>query len=234
MTTHTHDVINPILTPVLNPKSDVAANPKPAMTAEEKVTICVHPLRLQDMGRFELWGHHSDLRFRCYDFPDLKSRPGGYGLNQAQWFYKRNIPHLRWVYTIEDDAGTLKGYFKIVKKHIFQRRAELTMVLDPTAVGKGYGSQAVMLQLGICFEKLRLDEVWVSVVDFNTRSIRLLEKTGFEVYNTAEEPYDDQTNSEELLINYPECFSMKGGKLMCRLRYLKFSRKRFQQLKEKG
>lgn len=196
--------------------------------------VRVQPLQLKDMDRFTQWGHHTDLRFQCYNFPDLKSGPGGKGLNQALWFYKRNIPYLRWVYSIEDDAGCLKGYFKIVRKHILQRRAELAMVMDPAARGKGYGTLAAMLQVQICFENLKLDEVWVSVVEFNSRALRQLEKVGFEEYDSTEEPYDDQKNSEELLRNYPECFSLKDGKLMCHLKYLRLTRKRFQQLKEKG
>ncbi len=191
--------------------------------------VRVQPLRLKDMDRFRQWGHHTDLRFKCYDFPDLKSAKGGYAVNRILWFYKRNVPYLRWVYSIEGPAGDLAGYFKIVKKQIFDKHAELSMVLDPAATGKRYGSESFIPLLRVCFEELKLDEVWVSVVEFNSPSIRLLEKTGFVTYAVKEEPYDDQMNKEALLQSFPEYFFMTGEKLMCRLSYLKLDRQGFIQ-----
>lgn len=192
--------------------------------------VSVRPLTLADMDRFQVWGHHQDIRFSCYDFPDLGARRGGYAFNSILWFMKRNVPGLRWVYAIEDAHGNLSGYFKIVKKRVYHSQAELSMVLDPSATGRGFGTGAFIPLLRICFENLGLGSVWVSVVEFNIPSLRLLEKTGFIKYHADHAPYDDQSNQEELLQSYPQFFFMEAGKLMCRLSYLKLTREAFAQM----
>jgi len=199
-----------------------------AGTSNDRVTV--HPLRVEDVRRFSQWGHHTDLRFQGYDFPDLSTKKGSYALNQRVWFHKRSVPFLRWLYGIEDPSGNLAGYFKIVKKHVFQSKAELSMILDPDAMGKRYGTEAFIPLLRICFNDLGLEEVWVRVLEFNIRPLRLLEKTGFERYNSRLEPYSNQTHNSELLQNYPEDFSLEGEKLMTRYCYLKLSSERFQDL----
>lgn len=201
------------------------------MTEEEK-NVRVHPLRVEDMDRFRLWGHHTDLRYMGYDFPDLEVRPGGYGLNKRLWLYKRSVPYLRWLYGIEDPSGNLAGYFKIVKKHIFQKKAELTMILDPASMGKRYGSVALAPLLRICFKDLKLKEVWVRVLAFNARPLRLLEKSGFKCYAVREEPYFDQSHITELMQQYPEDFFMVGNRLMTHFCYLKLSHQLFEDIFE--
>lgn len=198
-------------------------------TEDSSEQVRVRPMRVEDIKGFSRWGHHTDVRFLDYNFPDLKARAGGYALNQRLWFHKRNIPGLRWIYTIEDPAGNPAGYFKIVKKHVFQRKAELTMILDPDIMGKHIGSDANVLQLNICFDELRLKEVWVRVLAFNKRALKSLEKTGFVEYKTSLEPYFDQRHNEELLQSYPEDFSEAGGRLMTRFCYLRLTRENYSR-----
>jgi len=197
-------------------------------TGSEQVRV--RPMRVEDVMQLSQWGRHTDVRFQDYNFPDLRAKAGGYALNQRLWFHKRSIPWLRWLYSIEDPAGNVAGYFKIVKEHIFQRKAELTMILDPDAMGKRIGSDANVLQLKICFDDLRLEEVWVRVLAFNRRALKSLEKTGFVEYAAQLEPYFDQQHRGELLQSYPEDFSMAGDKLMARFCYLKLTRETFNRL----
>lgn len=199
-------------------------------SASERKRVRVYPLRAWDVRRFEQWGHHTDPRFQGYDFPDLASKKGSYALNQRVWYHKRQVPFLRWLYGIEDPAGNLAGYFKIVKKHVFQNRAELSMILDPLAMGKRYGSEAFIPLLRICFQELGLEEVWVRVLAFNERPLRLLTHTGFQQYESRLEPYSCQTRSAELLAAYPDDFAMVGPRLVTLYCYLSLSRERFEEL----
>lgn len=190
----------------------------------------VYPLRIEDVKRFASWGHHTEFRFQEYDFPNLDTKKGSYALHQRLWFHKRNVPFLRWLYGIEDTSGKLIGYFKIVKKHIFQNKAELSMVLDPDVMGKRYGTEAFPPLLKICFNTLRLEMVWVRVLAFNIRPLRLLEKTGFEHYKNQMEPYSDQMHTHALLKSYPDDFTLSGEKLMTQYCYLSLNDERFRVL----
>ncbi len=191
-------------------------------------SITVRPLKLEDVEGFGSWGHHTDIRFHGYDFPDLAAGWGGYSLQSRLWFYQRQVPSLRWLYGIEDASGHLAGYLKAVRKRFLHSSAEISIVLDPALIEKGYGSEATRQFLHICFNDLKLKEVWLRVVQFNVRARRVYEKAGFHYFTTREEPYDNQRDREELLRQFPQEFFMKEGKLMSHYHYMKLSRQTFE------
>ena len=51
---------------------------------------------------------------------------------------------------------------------------------DPADWGKGYGSEAMCLALRYAFHELNLNRVWLTVISYNARAIRLYEKLGFQ------------------------------------------------------
>lgn len=191
--------------------------------------ITVRPLRLADVSGFSAWGKHTDVLFYGYDFPDLASKRGGYGLNSRWWFYKRRIPFLRWLYGIKDASGTLVGYMKAEKKHFFQQEAQISIVLDPARTDKGYGTEATRQLLRICFEDLHLEAVWLRVLELNARARRVYEKAGFVYVSNRQEPYDDQRFREELLQLYPQDFFVKNEKLTASHRYMKLDRMAYEK-----
>lgn len=201
-------------------------------TEPTSIGLKVYPLRVEDVQRFSLWGHHSDIRFQGYDFPNL-AKKGAYALNQRLWFYKRRVPFISWLYGIEEPSGKLVGYFKVVKKHVFQSKSELSMILDPDAMGKRYGTEAFFPLLKICFYELGLEEVWVRVLAYNVRPLRLLEKAGFERYKSQMEPYTDKAHVRDLLEAYPDDFTLVGDRLMTRYCYLRLSKVGFESFYSK-
>jgi len=191
--------------------------------------ITVQPLKLEDVRGFSTWGKHTDVLFFGYDFPDLAARRGGYGINSRLWFYQRQIPFLRWLYGIKDASGNMVGYMKAEKKHVFQNQAQISIVLDPARMDKGYGTEAVRQFLRICFEGLGLEAVWLRVLELNVRARRVYEKAGFEYFLNRQEPYDEQRFREELLQSYPQDFFLKNGKLTASHRYMKLSRTAYEK-----
>lgn len=191
--------------------------------------IEVQPLKLSDVRGFSNWGKHKDVLFFGYDFPDLASRRGGYGFNSRRWFYHRQVPFLRWLYGIKDHTGNLVGYLKAEKKHVFQKEAQISIVLDPAQTDKGYGSEATRQFLRICFDDLDLEAVWLRVLELNARARRVYEKAGFEYVASRMEPYDDQRFREELLQRYPQDFFMKEGKLTANHHYMRLSRMMYEK-----
>jgi RimJ/RimL family protein N-acetyltransferase len=55
------------------------------------------------------------------------------------------------------------------------------MIGDKSAWGKGHGSEATRLVLGLAFEKLNLNRVWLHVYEYNERAKHVYEKLGFRI-----------------------------------------------------
>jgi len=58
---------------------------------------------------------------------------------------------------------------------------------EPDAWGRGYGTEATGLMLGLAFERIGLHRVSLSVFSFNRRAIRSYQKAGFRVEGRARE-----------------------------------------------
>ncbi len=97
-----------------------------------------------------------------------------------------------WVFAIVD-AGDLVGVIGLhgVDAH---RAEELGYWIGRPYWGKGYASFAVKNVLEFAFGGLRLDEVQSCVLESNTASRRVLEKSGAEHLDTA--PHDDPRLTE--------------------------------------
>ncbi|MBK8084447.1 MAG: GNAT family N-acetyltransferase [Devosia sp.] len=86
-------------------------------------------------------------------------------------------PHA-WV--IETDR--LIGEIRLDRLEPVDRRANLAIgILDPAALGRGYGPEAINLLLAHAFNSLGLHRVGLRVVAYNERAIRAYAKCGFVV-----------------------------------------------------
>ena len=54
-------------------------------------------------------------------------------------------------------------------------------IFDPTLLGQGLGSEAILLVLRHAFAELKLHRIGVRVLGYNRRAIRAYEKCGFAV-----------------------------------------------------
>ncbi|MFW9928093.1 MAG: GNAT family N-acetyltransferase [Candidatus Thorarchaeota archaeon] len=69
------------------------------------------------------------------------------------------------------------GYFNI---NIKDRRAELGIAIhSDDNLGKGYGTDALIVLLWVAFHIMNFHSIYLKVIDFNKRAIRAYEKTGF-------------------------------------------------------
>jgi RimJ/RimL family protein N-acetyltransferase len=102
----------------------------------------------------------------------------------------------RWVdalmsqdYTwVIENAGELAGHIRLDRVDFRDRRASLAVGIDdPTLLGKGIGTRAIMLVQEFAFRSLKLHRLSVRVVSFNLRAIRAYEKCGFVIEGTERE-----------------------------------------------
>jgi RimJ/RimL family protein N-acetyltransferase len=77
-------------------------------------------------------------------------------------------------------GGKLIGEIRLDNVDFHDRRASLAIgIYDPTLIGKGLGSEAILLVLQHAFTDLRLHRIGVRVLAHNRRAIRAYEKCGF-------------------------------------------------------
>jgi len=95
----------------------------------------------------------------------------------------------RWVQRLLDqdyawiiEAGHLIGEIRLDRVDLRERQASLAIgIEDASELGKGLGTEAILLVLGYAFDVLRLHRISVRVVDYNVRAIRAYQKCGFVV-----------------------------------------------------
>ncbi|WP_394890178.1 GNAT family N-acetyltransferase [Mesorhizobium sp. AaZ16] len=94
----------------------------------------------------------------------------------ARWV-QNLIDHPRaWV--IETDR--LIGEVRLDRIDMQDKRASLAIgILDPACLGKGLGTEAIMLVLGHAFRDLKLHRISIRVLAYNARAIRSYQKCGF-------------------------------------------------------
>lgn len=66
--------------------------------------------------------------------------------------------------------------------------AELGYVLNRLYWGKGYMTEAVQQLIKVVFDQQLLKTIWASILDDNTKSRRVLEKSGFHYVDTFTHP----------------------------------------------
>jgi RimJ/RimL family protein N-acetyltransferase len=95
----------------------------------------------------------------------------------AQWV-QRLIEHSHaWVIEARE---RLIGEVRLDKVDLHDRRASMAIgIFDPQLLGKGLGSEAILLLLQHAFTELRLHRIGIRVLAYNQRAIRAYEKCGF-------------------------------------------------------
>lgn len=80
------------------------------------------------------------------------------------------------------DSDELVGCGMIARIDCYNRRCELGISLgwDKANWGKGYASETLQAVISFCFKELGMNRIGAEIYEFNTRSIRLFERNGFQ------------------------------------------------------
>lgn len=71
------------------------------------------------------------------------------------------------------------GYIKLTRIRWFNRKCELSIMIDKLHQGKGLGSEALKTVIDYAFGKMNLHRLEAEVIEFNKASIKLMENFGF-------------------------------------------------------
>lgn len=126
--------------------------------------------------RFAL-GNHAEIQ-QMFGADKNSTRPLTQDAAQAWVADQINTPH---AFIIEYQERLI-GAVRIHMINPLDRRAHLSIgVLDPTALGKGLGTEAMRLIAKYGFESIGLHRLTLRVLSYNERAIKAYEKVGFQV-----------------------------------------------------
>ena len=120
----------------------------------------------KNAGILKMYGVNADV-LGCYEREDAQGWVEFLIAHPHAWIIERN---------------GLIGAVRLDNVDLEDRRASLAIgMVDPDAMDKGYGTEAIRLVLGFAFKTLNLHRVSLRVLAYNQRAIRAYEKCGFRV-----------------------------------------------------
>jgi RimJ/RimL family protein N-acetyltransferase len=138
--------------------------------------VTLRPLELADIDQLYVWESDSELNILSGWGP-RRSRAA---FHQR---YGRRITEPEadlYMFGIEVEER-LVGYVQLALIDISERRAAVGIVLgDRTVWGRGIASTALRILLDYAFTGRNLERIYAEVYSFNTRSLRLFERVGFQ------------------------------------------------------
>jgi RimJ/RimL family protein N-acetyltransferase len=144
---------------------------------EGKVTV-LRPLRASDRVVSVRWRNDPDIRDNIlgYRFPITEAM-------EAEWVdaVLKDQSRSRIVLAIEDKSdGTFVGFVYLNNIDWFSRNAEFGILIGERGRhGKGLARDALALIVDYAFEMLNLHKLYLRVVAFNKRALRLYRAFGF-------------------------------------------------------
>ena len=95
-------------------------------------------------------------------------------------------------YAITNEANTYLGTISLKNIDKGKKEAELAIVLHRNSMGKGVATSAIQKLLGIASQELKLNKVYLNVLQENKRAVKLYEKLGFKCTRTTEIEFHGQ------------------------------------------
>lgn len=89
-------------------------------------------------------------------------------------------------YAIVDENDTYLGTISLKNIDKEKSEAELAIVLHRNSMGKGAATRSIQLLINIALVELKLNKIYLNVLQENKRAVKLYKKLGFEYTHTTE------------------------------------------------
>lgn len=181
---------------------------------EKRLEVDVRPMKFQDVAQMANWREHEDLRYESYNFPYRTQH------EYFQWYRSKRQAFRRYLFGayLGDE---LIGYITLKQIKWIRREAFMGIVFNPEKMNSGYGTSALKAYLKIVTEKYGMKKIHLKTACFNIRGQRCYEKAGFHVVETKFEPYEDQSQNFQLMLNFGG-FQMVGVELWTEYIYMDY------------
>ncbi len=126
-----------------------------------------------DVDKRQQWTRHTDPLYSHNDPRPMSSR------ERDLWFLDRSVSGNYRMFAIDDLYDNMIGWITLRNINTEAGSSVLGIALDPTRMGMGYGTDALMAFLDFYFDGMGFKEMWLDVAAFNHRAMRSYEKCGF-------------------------------------------------------
>jgi RimJ/RimL family protein N-acetyltransferase len=137
--------------------------------------VVLREMTRADLDRWLEWPPHTDPLFLAFNPPAMSPR-------QRDLYYlrKQRATNARQ-FSVDDSSGELVGRMNLREIDWFARTAVLGISFRPDRLGQGLGTEALGLLVTHCFERLRMNALFLDVAAYNARARRCYERCGFHV-----------------------------------------------------
>lgn len=147
--------------------------------------VRLRPLEERDLSHLERWW--TDPEWQVLQQLTVRPQPDG----PAQDLFRRwsaNENGSGVGFSIESlESGSFVGHVTLWGATVAHRSATLGIIVGPSQVGRGYGTDAVRVIARYGFRAMGLHRIGLEVFAFNTRARRAYEKAGFQVEGVRRE-----------------------------------------------
>ncbi|MDX9753695.1 MAG: UDP-4-amino-4,6-dideoxy-N-acetyl-beta-L-altrosamine N-acetyltransferase [bacterium] len=162
------------------------------MIQGEKITL--RALEDRDGERLRHWRNHPAIF--PYHFTSLPTSE----VEQRRWYesYAHNPAYQCFI--IEDEAREPIGYVILKDIDYKNAHAEIGLYLDPKYQGQGYGKDAFLTLMRFGFHELNLHRLFLHVLDFNEKAIKLYQSIGFQIEGRLREAHFTANRYHDILV----------------------------------
>jgi len=127
----------------------------------------------EDVDRRQQWPRHTDPLYSHNDPRPMSPR------ERDLWYLEHTANAGYRIFAIDDRYGNLIGWITLRHVNPAAGSSVLGIALDPTVMGMGYGTDAMVAFLEYYFRDMGFREMRLDVAAFNERAMRCYEKCGF-------------------------------------------------------
>ncbi|MFA7532992.1 MAG: GNAT family N-acetyltransferase [Tissierellaceae bacterium] len=191
--------------------------------------VTIGDLKLDDVFQMSRWGKHDNPLLGDYNFPDLSAR------EVNKWYRLKVGSIFNKYFSIRNEDGELIGYMGIKDIKFIRRISTLGIVLDPTHMNKGYGTEILDTFLTYYFTDMKMRKMILEVAEFNKRAYRVYEKVGFRpIAYYLDEFYNHELDlMDPHYLEHKSSFVIDGKKIYNYIYKMVIKKKRFFSLRSK-
>ncbi|WP_375389221.1 GNAT family N-acetyltransferase [uncultured Amnibacterium sp.] len=147
--------------------------------------VRLRPLDERDLPHLERWW--TDPEWQVLQQQTVRPRPDGPASELFRsWSANENASGVG--FSVESlESGEFVGHVTLWGATMVGRAATLGIVIGPSHVGRGYGTDTVRVIARYGFQAMGLHRIGLELVAFNTRARRAYEKAGFRVEGVRRE-----------------------------------------------
>ncbi|WP_322622481.1 GNAT family N-acetyltransferase [Aedoeadaptatus coxii] len=162
------------------------------------------PLEERHVADFLNWQDHTDPLYAMFNFEETAETIG-------EW-YRWKTEDKRDLYYAIMEKGRAIGYIGLKNISPITRKGEVGIIIDCAEMGKGYGREAMEELIRLGFEELELETLYLEVLPWNERAMKLYKRLGFRKTASIFRPMDLPEDEESLRAFMPYEHKIRRGR----------------------